>query len=344
MTGNSYMLAVARGVLAVPSHAMDGAIMGYFVGRAAFMDGRGRNFFAKALFIPMLLHGLYDTPLMIHAYAEAMGVRLEALASRGLNVLFFTVVLRQIGYVAQITGKVRREQEPGPLPQPKAAPGVISAVAEEVSENVVQSEVSESVVQSDVVCVIRNTRTGMDMLLVVLCFLGLFLSPSVFGSGETGTPGGLNIALPLLFLGGSILFGFRFMVGLIKNLSPLRLRRLREQEPGPLPQPKDTPGVISAVAEEVSESVVQSDVVCVIRNTRTGMDMLLVVLCLLGLFLCLSVPLSGEAGVPGGLSIALPLLFLGGSILFGFRFMVGLIKYLSPLRLRRLRERERGGH
>jgi RsiW-degrading membrane proteinase PrsW (M82 family) len=223
MSGDSYMLAVSRGVLAVPNHAMDGAIMGYFVGRAAFTDGGGRGFLAKALLIPMLLHGLYDTPVMIHAHAEAMGVRLAASASAALNVLFFTVVLRQIVYVARITGKMRREQEPGPLPQPEAAPGGISALA---------GEVAQDMIQSDVVLVIRNTRTGMDMLLVVLCVLGLFLSLGVPLSGAAGVLDGLSTALSLLFLGGSILFGFRSMVGLIKNLSPLRLRRLREREPG----------------------------------------------------------------------------------------------------------------
>ena len=221
MTGDSYMLAVSRGVLAVPNHAMDGAIMGYFVGRAAFTDGGGRRLLAKALLIPMLLHGLYDTPVLIHADAEAMGIQLAAPASTALNVLFFTVVLRQIGYVAQITSKVRREQEPGPLPQPEAAPSGISVVV---------GEVAEDVIQSDVVCVVRNTRTGMDMLLVVICVLGLFLSLGVPLSGEKGVLGGLSSALPLLFLGGSLLFGFRSMVGLIKNLSPLRLRRLRERE------------------------------------------------------------------------------------------------------------------
>lgn len=231
MAADSSMLAVARGVLAVPSHAMDGAIMGYFVGRAAFADGGGRGLLAKALLIPILLHGLYDTPVLVHAHVEAVGVRLAAPASAALNWLFLTVVLWQIGYVAKITGKMRREQEPGPLPRPEASPDAVSAVV---------AEVAQDMIQSDVVCVIRNTRTGMDMLLVVLCALGLFLSLGVPLFGEVDVLGGLNAVLPLLFLGGSILFGFRSMVGLIKNLSPLRLRRLRERGASPKPEAAGT--------------------------------------------------------------------------------------------------------
>ncbi|MCZ6506472.1 MAG: PrsW family glutamic-type intramembrane protease, partial [Acidobacteria bacterium] len=47
----------------VPSHAFLGAIMGYFVGRAKFSAERGR-FLTWALLLPILLHGLYDFPLL----------------------------------------------------------------------------------------------------------------------------------------------------------------------------------------------------------------------------------------------------------------------------------------
>ena len=57
-------LAVVRALTAVPGHAMTGAIMGYFVGQAKFSaSGRGARV-ATGYFVAVLLHGLYDFPLI----------------------------------------------------------------------------------------------------------------------------------------------------------------------------------------------------------------------------------------------------------------------------------------
>ncbi|MFQ5527105.1 MAG: PrsW family glutamic-type intramembrane protease [Thermoanaerobaculia bacterium] len=58
-------VAVMRALTAVPSHAFLGAIMGYYVGRARFVRGEERNrWLMKAFIIPVLLHGVYDFPLL----------------------------------------------------------------------------------------------------------------------------------------------------------------------------------------------------------------------------------------------------------------------------------------
>jgi RsiW-degrading membrane proteinase PrsW (M82 family) len=59
------VVAVARAVTAVPCHAFLGAIMGYHVGQAWFGKGGRPLHFLLSLLLPMLLHTLYDFPLMM---------------------------------------------------------------------------------------------------------------------------------------------------------------------------------------------------------------------------------------------------------------------------------------
>lgn len=57
-------VAVIRAVTAVPSHAMNGAIMGYFLALYHFLPARRGAYLFQALAIPIVLHGLYDFPLL----------------------------------------------------------------------------------------------------------------------------------------------------------------------------------------------------------------------------------------------------------------------------------------
>lgn len=56
-------VAFARMVLSVPAHALFGAFMGYYAGRAKFSIGREKYYLFNALLIPTLLHGTYDVLL-----------------------------------------------------------------------------------------------------------------------------------------------------------------------------------------------------------------------------------------------------------------------------------------
>lgn len=59
--------ALLRALTSVPTHAALGAIMGYFVAQAVFDTQRRRRSMWLAWLIPILLHGLYDFPLLLNS-------------------------------------------------------------------------------------------------------------------------------------------------------------------------------------------------------------------------------------------------------------------------------------
>lgn len=59
-----FAVAIVRAVLSVPGHALFGVVMGYYVAQAKFTTGDRGPLLARALGIPILLHGLYNTPLL----------------------------------------------------------------------------------------------------------------------------------------------------------------------------------------------------------------------------------------------------------------------------------------
>lgn len=66
---NGMRTAVVRAFTAVPSHAIDGVIMGAFLGEAKLWEHRGnerrkKRYMRLALFMPALCHGIYDYSLM----------------------------------------------------------------------------------------------------------------------------------------------------------------------------------------------------------------------------------------------------------------------------------------
>jgi len=60
----SLQVAWIRAFTAVPSHAFDGVIMGFFIGRHYFRDYKSNINLVWALLIPVTLHGFYDWVLM----------------------------------------------------------------------------------------------------------------------------------------------------------------------------------------------------------------------------------------------------------------------------------------
>jgi len=60
----SLQVAWMRAFTAVPSHAFDGVIMGFFIGRHYFRDYKTNTNLILALLIPVTLHGFYDWVLM----------------------------------------------------------------------------------------------------------------------------------------------------------------------------------------------------------------------------------------------------------------------------------------
>lgn len=69
-------VALVRGLLSVPGHALFAAPMGYYIGRARFSKNtdKARVYLKRALIIPVLLHGIYDLLLSTQHTVLAMGV------------------------------------------------------------------------------------------------------------------------------------------------------------------------------------------------------------------------------------------------------------------------------
>ena len=58
-------VALIRALTAVPNHAVFGAIMGYYLVLYHFLPTRRGLYLTQALAVPIVLHGLYDFPLMV---------------------------------------------------------------------------------------------------------------------------------------------------------------------------------------------------------------------------------------------------------------------------------------
>ncbi|MDP3057897.1 MAG: PrsW family glutamic-type intramembrane protease [bacterium] len=60
-----WQIAIMRGMLAVPAHALFGVFMGYYLGLAKFTDSlkQKKKYFILALLIPTVLHGTYNSLL-----------------------------------------------------------------------------------------------------------------------------------------------------------------------------------------------------------------------------------------------------------------------------------------
>lgn len=101
-------LAIARALTAVPAHAFWGAIMGYFVGQMRFGKRRGAGWLVAAWFWPMLLHGLYDTPLLA---LRRLGP--EPPAALGLTAMLCAAAMVVVSWVwaVRLVRRLRRDQE-----------------------------------------------------------------------------------------------------------------------------------------------------------------------------------------------------------------------------------------
>lgn len=60
LVGNGVEHAIGRALLPVPSHALFGVIMGYYLGKSKFSEKRTSKWMWFSLFIPVFLHGSYD--------------------------------------------------------------------------------------------------------------------------------------------------------------------------------------------------------------------------------------------------------------------------------------------
>ena len=99
-------VAWQRALFAVPAHALFGATMGYYAGRAKF-DRGGALWRDRALCLaaPVMFHGLYD-----YALHHGLGVRVWVLIS-GLSAALWVFVLRRV-HRAQSVSPFRKTSTP----------------------------------------------------------------------------------------------------------------------------------------------------------------------------------------------------------------------------------------
>jgi len=110
VAGGGLQVAVTRALTAVPGHAMMGAIMGYYAGQAVFRPDRSLSFKIAALGWPIVIHGLYDAPLMILNNIRHAGSGMQAHSHAGLLLLFAAVLLAEIFWAIRLVLRLRSEQ------------------------------------------------------------------------------------------------------------------------------------------------------------------------------------------------------------------------------------------
>jgi RsiW-degrading membrane proteinase PrsW (M82 family) len=116
-------VAVMRAITAVPGHAFFGAVMGYFVGQSRFAaTGRARAA-VLAYVVPVILHGLYDFPLLtLQNFTEKPpGAELALLAGLAFGTLVVAGVTAR-----RLVKRLKAEQQAGLV---VVAAGVAAAAA-----------------------------------------------------------------------------------------------------------------------------------------------------------------------------------------------------------------------
>lgn len=102
-------VAILRALTSVPAHAMMGAVMGYYVGLCWVKPRQSRILLVSALLFPIMLHGLYDFPLM---WMSEMNHRGDGSSYNSLAMLMFLAVIALLWTLAIIyKRRLRRLQE-----------------------------------------------------------------------------------------------------------------------------------------------------------------------------------------------------------------------------------------
>lgn len=100
--------ALMRGVLAVPAHFLFAVTMGYYVSLAKFDPAHRATHLLKALLFPVLLHGTYDSLLMVSSNLEGSD---SPLAMGVCGVLFIAFIFFDIRMWRWGLRRIKRMQE-----------------------------------------------------------------------------------------------------------------------------------------------------------------------------------------------------------------------------------------
>ncbi len=96
-------VAIPRALFAVPAHFFFGIIMGYFFAFAKFRPWHRKRYLLIAIFLPAVLHGIYDFLLMYNAVLEN---QTTAYIIYGAWFVFFFLIFRFAkGKLKKLVGK-----------------------------------------------------------------------------------------------------------------------------------------------------------------------------------------------------------------------------------------------
>jgi RsiW-degrading membrane proteinase PrsW (M82 family) len=120
-------VALMRAITAVPAHATMGAIMGYYVGQAHFTPARTKTLLWRAWWVPMVIHGLYNTPLLtVNAARESAQ---EGALTLFLLLLVPTVLIFAVVWAVRLARGLRALQLAGELTGEPLAPAIAADLA-----------------------------------------------------------------------------------------------------------------------------------------------------------------------------------------------------------------------
>ena len=224
VSDGGFGVAALRAVLAVPGHAFLGVIMGWYVSQAKFSPQLRTSLLTKALVIPTLLHGFYDTPLLAVARVED---QLET--PMGCFLLFLlplapAIVLGEAVWSWRLVQRLRSEQlamptrsrsasapsvpVPAKAPFPAPARSPVPAVPE-----VGETAPPPFQLGAWVRVLVGGTVASLGSLVVLAVFVELV-------SGGQSTDDAKDLVLGALILGGlPLLLGGQAFIGGIRRLN-----------------------------------------------------------------------------------------------------------------------------
>lgn len=142
--GGGMSVAVSRAFTAVPLHAFVGAIMGYYVGQAWRHPAERTRLILRGYGFAVLLHMLYDFPLM--AMAEVEDVRTVFL----LGITTLIVLLVCWMWTLRLVRRLRKEQlSRQPVPVMVGMPSGSALSAEADDQGIAQRDPGEVVAAGD---------------------------------------------------------------------------------------------------------------------------------------------------------------------------------------------------
>lgn len=113
VASNGMGVAIMRAFTAVPQHAFTGAILGYYVAAAKFH--RKKHAILEGYLIVVLLHGLYDAPLLVLKAMEGKGYTADSSEKVTVGILVVVVslalVVTDVLWARRLLLRARDEQD-----------------------------------------------------------------------------------------------------------------------------------------------------------------------------------------------------------------------------------------